>query len=141
MAFVPCKGTKLQEEIAGLFTDIAQIVSINLPEAETETGETDTLDNPDSGIPHSATGRTEGGSLGAELFFDPALTGHKKFSDKLKNPKTTLPANYKVIFANAAATEWPFVGAGVSLGGTVELNNFLRATVGIKLSKTVTYPA
>lgn len=139
--FVPVKGTKLQEEISLVYTDIAQITSINLPEAETENTEHDTFDNPDAGIPYSPTGRTEGGSLGAELFFDPALAGHKKFTAKLKSPLTTLPANYKVVFADAGATEWPFAVAGISLGGTAELNNFLRATVNLKLNKTVNYPA
>ncbi|MCH7700664.1 MAG: hypothetical protein IID37_03150 [Planctomycetes bacterium] len=83
MSKVIGKGTVLQESIATVFTAIAQIISLDLPEAETETVEADTLDNANAGIPYEATGRTEGGSVSGELYFDPTLAGHQQFTDHL----------------------------------------------------------
>jgi len=137
MAKVKCKGTVLQQDIASTLTDIAQIISIELPEAENETYEADTLDNSGAGIPYELTGRTEGGSVSFEMFFDPALAGHQEFTDKLTTPADD---SYKIIFADSGTTEWAFTGSGVSLGGTVDLADGLKANVTIKVDGIVTYP-
>lgn len=135
------KGTVLQQDISSTMTAVAQVVSIDLPEGETETTEADTLDNANAGIPYEPTGRTEGGSLTAELLFDPALAGHQEFTDKLNAPLTNLPDDFKVIFANTGSTEWPFTVAGISLGGSVRVNELVKANVTLKLDGTVTYPS
>lgn len=142
MSKVVAKGTALQEEIAAVFTDVAQLVSIDLNEAETETIESDTLDNTDAGVPYSATGRAEGGSVSGEMLLDPALTGHQLFTDKVSDPSTNLPTNYKIVFADSASTEWPFTAAGVTFGGgTVAANDLLRTSFSLKVDKLPTYPA
>ena len=141
MAKVVGKGTVLQEEISSVYTAVAQIISIDLPEGVSETVECDTLDNANAGIPYGATGRTEGGSCSGEMFLDPALAGHKKFTAKLTAPLTTLPTNYKIIFADTGVTEWIFAVAGVTLGGTVAVNDLLKATFALKLDEIVAYPA
>jgi hypothetical protein len=137
MAIIISKGTKLQLSVASVYTDIAQILSLELPEMESETFESDTLDNANAGIPYTATGRTEGGKISGELFLDPALSIHKTLLGLLKTPAESL---WKIIFANTGATAWPFTGAGFSLGGSVALKEGLKAKFGIKLSGLPTFP-
>lgn len=137
MAQLKCKGTALQQELATVFTAVAQIISMDGPEQEAETYEADTLDNASAGIPYKPTGRTEGGSLSGEMFLDPALAGHTHFMALLTTPQSE---NYKLVFANAVATEWPFAGAGFSISPTVALADGLKASFNIKLDGMVTLP-
>lgn len=137
MSKIKCKGTKLQLLVATVYTDIAQLISLDLPEMESETYESDTLDNTAAGIPYSATGRTEGGKVSGELFLDPALSIHKTLLGLLTTPATAL---WKIIFADTATTAWPFSGAGISLGGSVALKEGLKAKFGIKLDGLPTFP-
>jgi len=137
MAKIQCKGTVLQQEIASGYTAVAQIISLDLPDMEAETYESDTLDNSDPGIPYSSTGRTEGGSLSGELFYDPALDGHQALLTLLGAPPST-SENWKLVFADAAPTTWSFAGAGFGFGGTVALNDGLKGSFSIKLDKIPT---
>jgi hypothetical protein len=137
MAKIKCKGTVLQQEISSTFTAVAQVISTDGPEAESETYESDTLDNTVSGIPYDETGRTEGGSLSGELFFDPVLAGHQAITDLLTTPAEQA---WKLIFADAGLTEWAFTGAGISFGPRVALNDGLKASFSIKLDGIPTYP-
>ncbi len=137
MAKIKCKGTVLQQTISTTLVAVAQVISLDMDEAESETYESDTLDNSDAGIPYDETGRTEGGSVSGELFFDPALSGHQAITDLLTTPAGCA---WNIIFADAGLTEWPFEGAGVSLGIRVALNDGLKAPFSIKLDKIVTYP-
>lgn len=141
MSKVVSKGTVLAESISSVYTPIAQIISLDLPEGETENVESDTLDNTDPGIPYSPTGRTEGGSLSGEMYLDPALSGHKRFTAKLNSPLTTLPQNYRVQFADSGSTQWPFSAAGVTFGATVAVNDLLKASFSLKVNGRITYPA
>ena len=137
MTKIISKGTTLQQTVASTFVDVAQVISVDGPGMESETFESDTLDNTDAGIPYTATGRTEGGSVSGELFLDPALQGHNNLQYLLDNPGDEA---WKIIFADAGTTEWPFTGAGFSLSPTVALNDGLKASFGIKLTKLPTFP-
>ena len=137
MAQVKCKGTALQQEVASTYVTVAQVVSLDGPGMESETYESDTLDNSGAGIPYAATGRTEGGSLSGEMFLDPALDGHQDMLDLLKTPQDE---NWKVVFADTAETEWPFTGAGFSFSPAVALNDGLKGNFSIKLDGIVTLP-
>jgi len=136
MSKLKCKGTALQQEIATVYTAVAQVISMKLPDMASETYESDTLDNSDAGIPYDPTGRTEGGSLGAELFYDPGLSGHQ---DLLALLTTPADQNWKLVFSDSS--EWAFVGAGISFGGTVALNDGLKGSIEIKLDKLPTFPS
>lgn len=138
MAKIKCKGTALQQTISSTFVAVAQIVSLDKDNMESETYEADTLDNTDAGIPYAQTGRSEGGSLSGELFFDPALAGHQRLTALLTYPQEEA---WKLIFADAGLTEWPFTGAGFGLGVAVALNDGLKAPFSIKLSKLPTFPS
>ena len=132
-----CKGTSLEQTVASSFVAIAQVISLDGPDMESETFEADTLDNTNAGIPYKGTGRTEGGSLSGELFLDPALQGHNNLQYLLASPESEA---WKIIFADAATTEWTFTGAGFSFSPTVALNDGLKASFGIKLDGMVTFP-
>lgn len=141
MAFIRCKGTALQVTVATVLTEIAQVISLDLPEAETETYEADSLDNENAGIPYKPTGRAEGGSVGYEMFLDPALAGHQALTDLLTTPTDIEDLALQIVFADSDATEWPMVAAGMSLGGTVALNDGLKASGNFKLDGMVTFPS
>ena len=136
MAQLVCKGTALQQMIGTVYTAVGQLISLDLPECESETYESDTLDNTDAGIPYAATGRSEGGSLGFELFYDPALSGHQELLTLVTTPADE---SYKVVFSDAS--EWAFTGAGISFGGTVALNDGLKGSGSIKLDGIPTFPS
>ena len=137
MTKVICKGTVLQQTVAETFVAIVQIISLDGPGMESETFESDTLDNTDAGIPYTSTGRTEGGSLSGELFLDPALQGHNNLQYQLTNPGSEA---WNLIFADVGTTEWPFAGAGFSLSPAVVLSDGLKASFGIKLDGLPTFP-
>ena len=137
MTICICKGTTLQQTVAAAFVDIAQVITLDGPGMESETFESDTLDNANAGIPHTPTGRTEGGSLSGELFLDPALQGHNNMQYLLSNPEAEA---WKLIFADVGTTEWPFAGAGLSLSPAVALNDGLKASFSIKLNGLPTFP-
>ena len=137
MAQLKCKGSILEQSIATVYTAVAQIISMDLPKFASETYEADTLDNASAGIPHKPTGRTEGDSLGFELFFDPALTGHKALISLLSSPASQ---NWKLKFADSGPTTWPFVGGGFSLGAKIDMKDGLKAQASIKLDGLPTFP-
>ena len=137
MTKIISKGTVLQQTVDETFVPIAQIISIGLDGMESETFESDTLDNTDAGIPYQATGRTEPGSLSGDLFFDPALQGHANLTYLLTNPGDEA---WKLIFADTGLTEWPFTGAGFSLGMAFALNDGVKSDFSIKLDGLPTFP-
>jgi len=138
MAKIKSKGTTLKQEIASTLTTVAQVISITLPECESETYEADTLDSSDAEISHEPTGRSEGGSASAELFYDPALSGHQSLLSLITTPEIT---GWSITFADTAASVWTFDGAGLSFGGTAAMNDGLKGNVSIKLDGLPTFPS
>lgn len=138
MAKVKGKGTVLQQQIGTVYTAVAQIIGMDLPDMESETYESDTLDNANAGIPYDPTGRTEGGSFGFELFYDPALSGHQSLLSLLTTPADQA---WKVIFADTGTSEWTFTAAGFGFGGSVALNDGVKASCTMKLDGLPTFPS
>lgn len=116
MALVVSKGTVLKQEIASVFTAVAQLKSIGFDGAESETFESTTLDSG-VGKRHTPTGYSEGGSFTASGFYDPALVGHQSLTDLVSVPATQ---NWKCIFADGALTEMAFATAGA--GATIKVD-------------------
>lgn len=137
MSKIKCKGTALAQKISSAYVTVAQVISLELPTVESETFEADTLDNTDAGIPYQATGRTEGGSCSGELFYDPTLDSHQNLLELLREPQAE---DWQITFADSSQSTWTFTGAGFSLGGTVALNDGLKATFSIKLDGIPTFP-
>lgn len=138
MAFVKSKGTLLQYASGNTYATLSQIVSLDGPELQAESVEFDTLDNNAAGIPYEPTGRTEGGKVSGELFFDPALAAHKILTGLLTTPAKI---NWNLAFADTNTTDWPFSGADVSLKPTAALKDGLKAAFSIKLNGIPTLPA
>ena len=139
MTKIKCKGTALKTGVAGsAYVTLAQVISLTLPTMESETYESDTLDNALAGIPYDTTGRTEGGTLSGEMFFDPALAAHQTLLALLTTPDGS--AYWRIAFADAAVTLWTFGGAGFSFGGTVALNDGLKGSFSVKLDGLPTFP-
>ena len=137
MAIVKSKGTTLKQKLSSVYTTVAQVISLDLPEAEVETFEADYLDQSGAGIPYEQTGRVEGGSCGFEIFYDPALAGHKALTELIRVPQDE---DWQILFVDGSSSTWTFTGAGFSFGGTVALSDGLKATGSIKLSGIPTYP-
>lgn len=140
MAILRSKGTVFKLGVSGLLAAIAQVIGLDLPEAQSETFEADYLDNTNAGIPYKPTGRTEGGELGYELWLDPALAGHQALTDLLTTPAPVTAYGGEIVFSDTAATTWPFNVAGLSLGGTVQLKEGVKAKGKVKLNGLITYP-
>src|SRR5687768_14765302 len=140
MAIIIGKGTALKVEVASTLTAVANLISLDLPEHSAETFEADTLDNASVGIPHKATGRVEGGSVGFEGFLDPVLASFQMLTDLLLDPTfATTGDGASITFADAAGSVWAFTMAGLTLGGSVVLNDGVKFSGSIKLDGTVTW--
>lgn len=134
MAKIKCKGTAIKQDLAGTFTAIAQVLSIDGPETEIETFDATSLDSG-IGKEYQQTGYVEGGSLTFEMFWDPALAGHQNITDIIAAPADE---NWKLVFSDS--TEWPFTSAGISITQTTKMNDGLKATVKLKVDGMITFP-
>lgn len=135
MAKVKVKGAALQQDIVGM-TTVAQLTSISLSGAESETVEADTLDNTDAGIPYEPTGRSEGGSVDFEGIHDVALAGHQAITDLITTPADQ---DWQILNADTGATTEAFTGAGVSHDRTYEQGDLVRFSGSIKVDGIITY--
>ena len=145
MALIKGKGTTLNLGIAGASAAVGQMISIDLPEMEIETFEADTLDNSDAGIPYQASGRIEGGSVGGELFLDtasamsPILSFLTSGAANL-DPEPTADNTATVVMAGGnTSLTCTFNTAGMSLGGTVSLNEAVKGNYSAKLNGIPVY--
>lgn len=129
------KGSVLSLSVAGIAIAVAQVISIELPEQKMETVETDTLDNAEAGVPHDPTGRTEGGEAGCELYLDPA--SHSFFTEWLNETDyDEMKKDCSIQFGGGASPpSWAFKAAGVSLGGKIAFNDYIKGTAKFKLDK------
>lgn len=131
MAKIPVKGTQLQQDLSGVYTAVAQLTSVSLSGTENETVETDTLDNTDAVIQMDPTGRTTGGSVDAEMLYDPALQGHKNITALLTTP---VRENWRVVYADSGQTTLDFTSAGIGFEATAEQGDFLRGSLSAEVT-------
>lgn len=129
MAVVKCKGTKLQHTVSMSLADIAQLISISHSGSASETFKSTTLDGA---VHHTyaQTGYSEGGSVSAELFYDPALAGHQAITDLQAAPADNA---MKIIYADSGPSEQSFTSAGVEFGVTVAMDDGLKGSVTYKV--------
>ena len=134
MAKVVCKGTKFQQDLASTLTTIAQVTSISHSGAQVETVESDTLDSVGAGIKKTVTGRTEPGSMSADLIFDPALAGHQNVMDILTTP---VDETWNIEFSDTK--DLGFTGAP-GLDIDVQQGDVVRGSINVDLTDLATYP-
>lgn len=136
MAKVKCKGTKLQHTISASLADIAQLISIEHSGAASETYDSTTLEGTVYKT-YDQTGYSEGGSVTAELFYDPALVGHQAITDLIAAPADNA---MKIIYADSGTTNQSFTAAGVEFGVTVAMDDGLKGSVTYKVDGDPGWP-
>ena len=130
MAKVICKGTVLKQDIATVLTGVAQVSTISLSGAASQTTESVTLDGI-AGIEHIPTGYYEPGGATFDIEYDPALAGHSAITDTVHTPAET---PYQITYADVGSTTHDFTAGGTGVDVTVDPANLLKASVTLKLS-------
>ena len=118
-------------------TAVAQVIDFSHTGVETGTFDSTTLDTTGSGREYTATGLTEGGSVDASLFFDPALAGHQTI---LADVTTPAERNWSLTFADASTTVCTFDVAGIGFVITGSMDDGLKADISLKLDQLMNYP-
>lgn len=139
MAKLRCKGTVLKVTFATVLTPLAQVVSFDFGDMKAETAECDTLDNEDAGIPKMNTGRSDGGKVSGELFFDPALASHIAYYGLVTTPPTTVTA-CAILFTNSPQTTMSYDAVGFGLSVQVSLKEGLKGKFEHEISGLPTFP-
>lgn len=140
MAKVICKGTIFKMTISASLTATAQVISLDHSGAESLTYDSTTLDGG-VGKTYDLTGYAEPGELSGELFWDPALAGHKALIT-LMGYASTLPVTnaMSLTYADTGATVQTFTGSGVAFGATVDMKDGLKGKFKIKVTGDHGFP-
>lgn len=133
---IASKGTALQLSIASVFTTIVQVMEITGPGAKPETFDATALDSG-VGREKKPTGYADGGTVTFSLFFDPVAATHQALTDLITAP---VVSSWKVIWSDAASTEWPFSGTLSGFEPNAALEDGLKADGEITLDGIPTYP-
>jgi hypothetical protein len=129
MSIMAGKGSSFNIDVGAGLAAVSQVIGITPPEGANETFEADYLGNASAGIPHQATGRTEGGSASAEVWLD--NTSHAGLIGLLATPDTN---GFSCSIGFTSGT-WTFTGAGLTFGGgSVALSDGVKANLAVKLS-------
>ena len=139
MARVVTKGRVLQLTISSTLTAIPQLTAINHTGVSAQLTATPALDSG-TGIPYTANGFTEGGSIEIEGYRDPAEANHQFITDMLSNPVgADVPNACKIIHADAATTEETGSIAGVADYSEGEDGGIATFSASLKLDGIMTY--
>lgn len=140
MAKVVSKGTVWKQTIASVLTPVAQVISLEFSGAKAQTYDSTTLDG-NVGMTKDLTGYTDPGTLSAELFYDPNLSGHKSLATLL-GYSTTAPAQnpMTVTYADAGTTVQSFTCAALGMGVAVDIGSGLKAKVDIDITGDIGFP-
>lgn len=138
MAKIKVKGTVLQVEIASVFTAVGQIVSLDLGKKESETSETDTIDDATASIEMSNTGRAKQDDTSCEIFYDPDSAAHQFLTDSIDAP-AAFPINGKVILATT--DEVTFIAEGFGMGLKFAKGDFVKAPLTIQHAGLCVWPS
>lgn len=136
------KGTVLQMDVAGSLAAVAEVISIDVSGAKSETYDGTTLSQSASGMKRLANGFSTPPDISAELFWLPANAGHQAITDEITTP-TIIEANQldgKIIYADTGATEMPYKIAGIEVGQTIAKDEGVKANVTFTLNGQPTWP-
>lgn len=123
------KGCLLKLSIAGVYTTIAHMISLNGPSPEVEETATPTLDQPGAGIPHDITGWVEPGTSDFEIYWDPLLAVHQALMALRTAPAVK---QWQQAWPVGAATNYD--GILKSLGPSAGTGEMLKASGNIQLA-------
>lgn len=130
MAVWCSKGTLLKQDLASTLTTVAQVTSLSVDGSESETFDSTTLDQTSAFKTYKPTGYTEPGTVSGELFYDPALAGHKALLALLAAPADE---SWSITWSDTGATAQAFTGAGFSFGAAAAMGDGLKGTFSIKI--------
>lgn len=133
MAKLRGKGCALQQTIASVLTDVAQILSLDMSGEKSEDYDSSTLDQALHYKTKELTGYSDPGTAKVDLFFDPALAGHKAIVNLIDGvgftpiaPQTVV---WKIKYSDAGPSSITFTGVGHSLDVKVVQNDGIKATL------------
>lgn len=125
MAKLKGKGTIVQQTIATVLTDIAQLIDIDLSGEKSEDFDSTTLD----GVvfkTKDVTGYSDGGTVKATMFFDPALAGHQALVALITTPASCV---FKIKYSDSGPSSLTYTAAGFGLDQKVVMNDGVKATM------------
>ena len=126
-------GTVLKVAVAGVQTAIAGVRNVDFKSPEVELYETDGL--TDTYVGRNTTGRTSGGSVSFEKFFDPAAATHSALIALINSPAT---ADWQIAWSDAAATVQDFTGVLKSLSQKAARGDALMESGEIEITSAPT---
>lgn len=136
MTAIASKGTAIQLSIASTFTTIAQVYELTGPGPEVGRFEWTNLGSG-TGRRKLPTGYVDGGTVSWSMFFDPVAATLQALTALITTPAV---ASWKVIWSDAASTEWPFSAILVGLEPKATLDDGLKCDCEADLDGLVTYP-
>lgn len=125
MAKLKGKGTVLQQTIASVLTDVAQLTDIDISGEASLDFDSTTLDGPVFET-KDLTGYSSPGTVKAGLFFDPALAGHQAMVALITTPATCV---WKIKYSDSGPSSLTYTSAGFGLEQKVVTKDGLRGTV------------
>jgi len=136
------KGTVLQMDVAGSLAAIAEVLSIEISGAKSETYDGSTLSQSASGMVRLANGYSTPPDISAELFWLPTNTGHQAITDEITTPTVAAGSQLdgKILYADSPATELPYKIAGIEVGQTINKDEGVKANVTFTLNGQPTWP-
>lgn len=140
MAKVKGKGTIYKHTITAALTALAQVISIRFSGAESEVYDSTALDS-DVYHTYEVTGYAMPGQVDLELFWDPALAGHKALLLRMGSG-TTLPVTnaHQVTYADSGSTTQDYTVCSTAFGHNVVMNDGVKANVTFKITGDPGFP-
>lgn len=137
MSKYPSQGCALQAQISSVYTTIANVTKIDVPDPEVEIDETTDL-SVSHGKTFDTTGLVDPGEFGCEGFFDPAAATVTFLTGLVKAPTANSLQLFKGTFSDAAPTSWTWSGIVKKFKPMVEMGQFMKFQFGGKASGVVT---
>lgn len=136
------KGTVIQMDVAGSLAAIAEVISVEISGAKSETYDGTTLSQSASGMVRLANGYSTPPDISAELFWLPTNSGHQAITDEITTPTVAAASQLdgKILYADSPATELPYKIAGIEVGQTINKDDGVKANVTFTLNGQPTWP-
>ena len=135
MAKNKSKGVILAQEIASVFTAVAQLTSLSLTGSAALYYDSTTLDGS---VPktYDSTGYAETPEFSAEGFYDAGLSGHQSFTDLIETPAAT---NFKITHTDTGASTQTFSTIGHKADVVFAMEDGVKWTIGAKVTGTANW--
>src|SRR5579862_6915512 len=133
-----CMGTVLQQDIASVYTAVAQVTSIKFSGVGGKGLNVQSLDSATDGngiawMDKIWNGIADPGELSFDFYLDPALTGHQSLL--ASNFAST---QWKVVYANSGGAYDGFTSVASTFDRNVEVGEALKGSGKLELSGPVT---